>query len=207
MRFFTPADDRPRNSCCRRADGQAIGRLPRSQSAAWSADQPRHQLEGMRRQAEIGLGLLKRAKKASAASPCRVSGRETRPPGRDGRAYRGSAALHRRRNSRGARACPGSDPGRGVRVVSGMVLPRGVASATRPEAGFWADLTRGKNLLAKFGDVREAQRCHTLRTPRFAGYAGPPLRGVLLWWLGFSSFKRLHDAPESLRARVEGASK
>ena len=60
-------------------------------------------------------------------------------------------------------------------------------SATRPEAGHRADLARGKNPLAKIGDVREAQHCHTLS---FSGspVCRPPASGgfALVVWVSRS---------------------
>src|ERR1051325_7704626 len=76
-------------------------------------------------------------------------------------------------------------------------------SATRPEAVLGADLTCGKNLLAKIGEVREALDCHIEVLPGLGRYAGPPLRGVLLWWCAIPLQRRLRNARESLRARRE----
>jgi len=55
-------------------------------------------------------------------------------------------------------------------------------SATRPEAGLWADLARGKNRLAKSVGFWEAQRCQTTEFPVSPTGIKPPASGGFALW-------------------------
>src|SRR3954453_15843962 len=85
--------------------------------------------------------------------------------------------------------------------------PPGCSSSTRPKRPFRAHVARGANLaLESASDFREALDA-TLRVSRFAGYADPPLRRVLLFQgLGLAASRRWSRARSGFRAlRERGA--